>query len=135
MRKTFLLLIAFFALAADVVEPGLAQSQQAEDEGNADRITRIESDLPPAVVIKGQPARGMKLSERMQFYKVPGVSVAFFDHGKVVWTRAYGLANVVAKKPVTAETLFQAASISKPGSALAALHLVETSYKLTSGPE
>jgi CubicO group peptidase (beta-lactamase class C family) len=125
MRKTFFLLIAFFALAVHVVEPGLAQSQQAEDEDNADRITRIESDLPPAVVIKGQPVRGMKLSERMQFYKVPGVSVAFFDHGKVIWTRAYGLADVAAKKPVTSQTLFQAASISKPGSALAALHLVE----------
>ncbi len=61
----------------------------------------------------------------MHFYKVPGVSVAFFDHGKIIWTRAYGLADVAAKKPVTAETLFQAASISKPGSALAALHLVE----------
>jgi CubicO group peptidase (beta-lactamase class C family) len=67
----------------------------------------------------------MKLSERMQFYKVPGVSVAFFDHGKIIWTRAYGLADVAAKKPVTAETLFQAASISKPGSALAALYLAE----------
>jgi CubicO group peptidase (beta-lactamase class C family) len=61
----------------------------------------------------------------MRFYKVPGVSVAFFDHGKIIWTRAYGLADVATKKPVTTETLFQAASISKPASALAALHLVE----------
>jgi CubicO group peptidase (beta-lactamase class C family) len=56
----------------------------------------------------------MKLSERMQFYKVPGVSVAFFDHGRIIWTRAYGLADTATKKPVTSETLFQAASISKP---------------------
>lgn len=61
----------------------------------------------------------------MRFYKVPGISVAFFDHGKIIWTRAYGLADVATKKPVTSETLFQAASISKPVSALAALHLVE----------
>jgi CubicO group peptidase (beta-lactamase class C family) len=61
----------------------------------------------------------------MQFYKVPGVSVAFFDHGKIIWARAYGLADMATKTPVTPETLFQAASISKPVSALAALRLVQ----------
>ena len=135
MKKTFLLLVAFFALAAGMVlhhansaadrTPVFGQSQQAEDEGSAARIARIENGLLPAVVIKGQSARAMKLSERMQFYKVPGVSVAFFDHGRIIWTRAYGLADMATKKPVTSETLFQAASISKPESALAALHLVQ----------
>ena len=133
MKKTFLLLIAFFALAAGLVHansaadraPVFGQSQQAEDEGSAARIARIENGLLPAVVIKGQAARAMKLRERMQFYKVPGVSVAFFDHGKIIWTRAYGLADTATKKPVTSETLFQAASIGKPESALAALHLVQ----------
>jgi CubicO group peptidase (beta-lactamase class C family) len=135
MKKTFLLLIAFFALADGLVlhhansaadrARGFGQPQQAEDEGSAARIARIENGLLPAVVIKGQAARAMKLTERMQFYKVPGVSVAFFDHGRIIWTRAYGLADMATKKPVTTETLFQAASISKPVSALAALHLVE----------
>ena len=135
MKKMFLLPIAFFALVGVLVQrpanfaaadaPGFEQSQQAEDENGAARIARIENDLPPAVVIKGQAVRGMRLSERMQFYKVPGISVAFFEHGKIIWTRAYGLADVASKKPVTSETLFQAASISKPVSALAALHLVE----------
>jgi CubicO group peptidase (beta-lactamase class C family) len=135
MKKTFLLLIAFFALAAGLVlhhansaadhAPVFGQSQQAEDEASAARIARIENGLLPAVVIKGQSARAMKLSERMQFYKVPGVSVAFFDHGRIIWTRAYGLADTATKKPVTSETLFQAASISKPETALAALHLVQ----------
>jgi CubicO group peptidase (beta-lactamase class C family) len=123
MKKTFLLLIAFSACAG-LVQPGYGQSQQAEDEGSAARIARIENGLLPAVVIKGQAVRAMKIRERMQFYKVPGVSVAFFDHEKIIWTRAYGLADMATKKPVTSETLFQAASISKPVSALAALRLV-----------
>jgi CubicO group peptidase (beta-lactamase class C family) len=135
MKKTVFLLIAFLALAAGLVQHransavgkalGFGQSQRAEDEGSATRIARIENGLLPAVVIKGQAVHAMKLSERMQFYKVPGVSVAFFDHGKIMWTGAYGLADIATKKPVTAETLFQAASISKPASALAALRLVQ----------
>jgi CubicO group peptidase (beta-lactamase class C family) len=135
MKKTFLLPIALFALVSTLAQRPAkcetagarrsAQSQQPGDEGSAARIARIENDLPPAVVIKGQAVRAMTLRERMQFYKVPGVSVVFFDHGKIIWTRAYGLADVATKKPVTPETLFQAASIGKPLSALAALHLVE----------
>ncbi|MGA7930406.1 MAG: hypothetical protein WCA20_30970 [Candidatus Sulfotelmatobacter sp.] len=71
MKKTFLLLIAFFALAAILVlhhansaadrAPGFGESQQLEDEGGAARIARIENGLLPAVVIKSQAARAMKL--------------------------------------------------------------------------
>ncbi len=108
MKKTFLWLLAFFALAVGLAQqransaadgaPGSGQSQQAEDEGSAARIARIENGLLPAVVIKGQAARAMKLSERMRFYKVPGVSVAFFDHGKIIWARAYGLAGIATRR-------------------------------------
>ena len=67
----------------------------------------------------------MKLADRMQFYHVPGVSIAFFDHGRIAWTRVYGMADVETGRPVTPETLFQAGSISKPIAALGALALVE----------
>ena len=67
----------------------------------------------------------MSVADRMKHYHVPGVSVAFLDHGQIAWTRTYGFADVAAKTPVTPETLFQAASISKPVSALAMLRLVQ----------
>jgi len=77
-------------------------------------------------VIKGQPpAPVMTVADRMKHYHVPGVSVAFIDRGQISWTRTYGFADVATKTPVTRETLFQAASISKPLSALAMLRLVE----------
>jgi len=102
-----------------------SSAAQAPDPAFAARIARIESGLLPAVVIKSQPLHTMSLADRMAFHKVPGVSVAFFDHGQILWTRAYGFADVAAKKPVTPDTLFQAASISKPVAALAALRLVQ----------
>jgi Beta-lactamase len=89
------------------------------------RIAGIENGLLPAVTIRGQPAPTMTIADRMRHYNVPGVSVAFFDHGQILWTRTYGFADVAGRKPVTTETLLQAASISKPVSALAALRLVQ----------
>jgi len=79
----------------------------------------------PSAVIKGQPPNTMKLADRMQHYHVPGASIAFFDHGQIVWARGYGLADVLTGRPVTPETLFQAGSVSKPIAAIGALKLVE----------
>ena len=61
----------------------------------------------------------------MQQLGIPGVSIAVIDGGKVVWTRAYGIADTVDKTPVTVDTIFQAGSISKPIAALGALRLVK----------
>jgi CubicO group peptidase (beta-lactamase class C family) len=52
---------------------------------------------------------------------VPGVSIAVIDHGRIAWTRAYGVADADSGRPVTPATLFQAASISKPVAAVAAV--------------
>jgi CubicO group peptidase (beta-lactamase class C family) len=111
---------AFLAFAA------LSSQQHNSDLGEQSaRISRIEAGLLTAVSIKGRPAPAMTIADRMSFYKVPGVSVSYFDHGQILWTRTYGLANIAAKKPITSETLFQAASISKPVTALAMLRLVQ----------
>ena len=57
-------------------------------------------------------------------YNIPGASVAVFRDFEIEWARGFGLANVDTKKPVDTLTLFQAASISKPVTALAVMRLV-----------
>ncbi len=88
-------------------------------------ISRIERGLLPAAVIHGQSLPEIKLSDRMKYYNVPGVSIAVFDKGQIMWARGYGFADVSASKRVTRDTLFQAASISKSITAFAALRLVQ----------
>jgi CubicO group peptidase (beta-lactamase class C family) len=57
-------------------------------------------------------------------YKVPGVSIAVIGDHKIEWAKGYGLKELGGISLITPETLFQAASISKPVSAMAALYLV-----------
>jgi CubicO group peptidase (beta-lactamase class C family) len=104
--------------SADRVDP----NREADVEA---RIARVENGLLTPVVIAGEATPGMKLADRMAFYKVPGVSVAVVNQGRIEWARGYGLADVAEKRPVTTETRFQAASISKSVAAIAALDLVE----------
>jgi CubicO group peptidase (beta-lactamase class C family) len=58
-------------------------------------------------------------------YKVPGVSIAIIKDFKIAATFVYGVADVETGAKVTTETLFQAASISKPVAAMASLKAVQ----------
>lgn len=95
--------------------------RHAPGAGAADRI---ENGLLTTVVIKGQRAP-MKLVDRMAYYGVPGISIAVINNGQLAWAKGYGLLEAGGTRRVTTETRFQAASISKPLTAMAALVLVQ----------
>lgn len=90
-----------------------------------EHVTNIERAVVPAMVIRGEPIPTVSLAERMEQLRVPGVSVAVINGGEVEWAKGYGLADRERGRPVTTETLFQAASISKPVAAMAALKFVQ----------
>ena len=88
--------------------------------GHRSRVARVEVGLR----VQGQEQR-YDIAERMEHHRVPGVSVAVMDEHQIVWAKGYGLKDAETGGPVTPETLFQAASISKPVAALAVHRLVE----------
>lgn len=111
-------LIALTALAAAC--GGADTGAPSGDEA----VTRVTEALRPGTVVKGRPERTMALSDRMAHYHVPGVSIAVVDSGRIVWARGFGVKEAGTTDSVTATTLFQAASISKPVAATGMLSLV-----------
>jgi len=75
------------------------------------------------------PIRAVEVDEviraQMKRRGITGLSLAIIDGGKIVREQGYGFTDKSGKIPVTASTLFQAGSVSKPVAALGALHLVE----------
>ncbi len=63
--------------------------------------------------------------EAMAKTKVPGVAIAVVKNGKVVRQQGYGLANVELRVPVTKDTVFRLASLSKQFTAASIMLLVE----------
>jgi len=59
------------------------------------------------------------------FYNVPGVSIAVIKDFQIDYFQVYGVKDVQTQEPVAGETLFQAASISKSVSAMAAVKFVQ----------
>jgi CubicO group peptidase (beta-lactamase class C family) len=117
-----LLAAAAIALLAAEAAPANAGSATMTTEAH---IAQIENGLAPSVVIAGRPQPSSSLTERMRETHTPGVSIAFFEDGRIVWARGWGLADVASGRRVTPETLFQAGSISKPVTAFGALILVQ----------
>ena len=76
----------------------------------ADLIARLERSIPQ-LLTDGD---------------VPGLSIALLRNGELVWHRGFGVRNSATKEPVTDDTVFEAASLSKPVFAYAVLKLVDS---------
>lgn len=100
---------------------GCASAQSNESA----RIARVEHGLLPTVAVRGQRDTAYALADRMQRYRVPGVCIAVIDGGRLAWARAYGVTEVGGAQPVDTTTLFQAGSISKAITSVAALRFVD----------
>ncbi|NKB70365.1 MAG: serine hydrolase [Candidatus Latescibacteria bacterium] len=61
----------------------------------------------------------------MDFYQIPGLSLALIKGGQVVHQQSYGVQNANGDEPVQPKTLFEAASMTKPVFTYAVARLVE----------
>lgn len=90
-----------------------------------EKIADIENGLLHAVVLAGQPIKTFSIYERMDYYDVPGLSIAIIKDNQIEWAKSYGVKRKNSTDSVSLNTLFQAASLSKPVTALVVLKLVE----------
>jgi CubicO group peptidase (beta-lactamase class C family) len=76
---------------------------------DAERLAELERVIPMALDSGG----------------VTGLSVAVVSDSGVVWSRGFGVRNVATGEPVDTQSVFEAASLSKPVFAYAVLQLVD----------
>ena len=95
------------------------------EQSAADRLAAVENAIEPPVVVAGEPPEKWSIEKQLNHYKVPAVSVAVINDYKIDWAKAWGVTEAGGTQAATKDTLFQAASISKPISAMAVMHLVQ----------
>src|SRR5262245_43514765 len=114
MKRTIFSVLLFLS---GVIGTALPAAQNGADA----LITQIERPQIP----NRQGWDPYSLPELMDRFGVPGASIAVIRNYQIHWTKAYGTADQTTKAPVTSDTMFQAASISKPVTAFAVMRLVE----------
>ena len=102
-------------LAATAVIPGLARATPA---------AALEGTLADLLLQDGKTLR-ITLADAMKGLNTPAVSVAAISRYQLDWAQAYGVTGPGEGAKATTDTLFQAASISKPVAATGALYQVQ----------
>ena len=108
MKK--LLSIAYLTVCLLIVTPALIASGQVKMI-NGGTLSSVEIDR--------------FIEDKMQALNMPGLSIAVINDGKTVYHRAFGVSNIRTEKLVDTNTLFEAASMSKPVFAYLVMKLAE----------
>ncbi len=105
MRGTWLLIASVMALSAS----GATAQQTADGPSDGRLVAALEEFVPRA----------------MRWDGAPGLTIAVGRHGKLLWERGYGWADLAKKTAMTPATVTRAGSMSKTYTATAAMQLVE----------
>lgn len=77
--------------------------------------------------VDGQPGKRIDADVRtiLQRTGAPSAAIAIFDHGHLIYSRAYGLRDLEHRQPATVDTYYEIGSITKQFTAAAILQLQE----------
>ena len=113
MKNLLAFIVLFLPALAAFPQPNEVQQKIREVEAHLSGWVHTQYD------------RDWTIAERMAHYRLKGVSIAVINNSKVEWARGYGWADSSEGRPVTAATLFQAASISKSLNGVGVMRLVQ----------
>lgn len=114
-------------MAITILASTLACTTASQRDDHAARLRRIENTLQPPVQLLGREVN-YKLSDRMAYHKVPGLSAAVFEKGEVVWAKTWGVLEAGSSQQADTHTIFQAASIGKPLTATLAMKAADRGW-------
>lgn len=129
-NRYFIKKITFGLIAILIV---LASCQSKKKKNDVDTLVekeiniqyRIENNIYPIDKKSENDSTETTLASRMKILNVPGLSITVFDNDEILWSKGYGKKDKSTGEQVTENTLFQAASISKPVTSVAAFKLIE----------
>lgn len=95
--------------------------------GQTSKIVQVENNLTETreLIFEDSVISKYSIIDRMKFYKIPSVSLAVINNGKIEWAKTYGYADIEMKRLANKKTLYQVASITKSVNGLGILKLVQ----------
>jgi CubicO group peptidase (beta-lactamase class C family) len=126
-RRSLLLYSGSFLtsiLAQKTRLPEWITAAQGLPSGDSDKLEHI-FDLQPSSWKSWVRGLETRIPNVMRKTSVPGCSVALIRDAKIYWRRGFGVRDAETRQPVHVETIFEAASASKPVFAYVVMKLAE----------
>ena len=131
MKAMVALSVALMALGAAASQARGRDSVRAhpvdagcmQTAGSLKNKERLENGIRNQVRFLGEPEHLDSIRDKMVQYKIPALSLALIEHGHIAWTETYRNAHVPRAQHLDCTSIFQAASLSKPVTFLAAVRM------------
>ena len=88
-------------------------------------IAGLAVALPARADLLGTSALDSFLMDQMRAGMMPGLAIGVARHGHVIFAKGYGLADIAGTRPVTVDSMFHIASVTKTVTATGIMMLVE----------
>ena len=85
-------------------------------------VGKLKTDVPAKELIADL---SKLIPQLMSKHRVPGLSIAVIRDAEIMWSQGFGVKSVVTREPVNPDTVFEAASLSKPAFAYPVLKMCE----------
>jgi len=92
-------------------------------EKSRERKVQLEEGIREQVKFLGESEDFCSITTRMAEYNIPALSLTVINQGKIEWSDIYRNANFPEEHHLNCSSIFQAASLSKPVTFLAALRM------------
>ena len=123
---TVLIKIPVFALAANQEvepQPKTIRIIKSFCEGGPDASRGRFFQKEPPLVAEG--LENAKILQLMEKANIPGLAIAVIRNGEPIWIHGFGRKNVNTQEEITPDTVFEAASLTKPLFAYLVMKMVE----------
>jgi len=114
--------VVVLSVCLSVVEIPCATAFGQEKAAAKPSFAELRTKQPKEQVIAGLER---SVPQLMKDGGVPGLSIALLRDGELVWRHGFGVKNAKTNEPVADDTVFEAASLSKPVFAYAVLKLYD----------
>ncbi len=128
MNKVFLYFFVLLFISSCIFQNKSSIKQHVKRGciGNAkslERKAQLEEGIREQVKFLGETEDLSSIANKMSAYHVPALSLSVINHGEIAWADIYRNANFPEANHLNCSNIFQAASLSKPVTLLAALRM------------
>ena len=129
MNRLFFYFFLLMLMASCSTKPTDTENAETTAKGcinsahAADLKTELENGIRGKVKFIGETETLSSISDKMSEYVIPAMSLAVIKEGQIEWSETYQNAELAGNQRLDCASIFQAASLSKPVTFMAALRM------------